>query len=539
MTQTHSEFEAGPWWRDAVIYQIYPRSFADSDGDGIGDLPGITSRLGYVAGLGADAIWLSPFYPSPQADSGYDISDFQDVDPACGTLDDFDELIRRAHDRGIRVLIDLVMNHTSVAHPWFAESRSSRSSPQRDWYIWASPGPGGGPPNNWLSAFAACGPAWSYDEATGQYYLHSFTPGQPDLNWRNLQVRAAMRKVWLFWLDRGVDGFRVDVAHRLLKDAGLRDNPAQLADARRHVSHPRLRQFNLDQPETHDVLRDLREVLDSYGDGACGRPRVALGEVPISDDRLLARYFGADGMQTAFHIAFWEQPWQGPAFRATVDSLAGHLRPGALPTYALATHDISRTVTRYGAGQRPRVAAMMMLTLRGIPCVYYGEEIGMADAPPVAGRVIDVDGRDGQRTPMQWDDTGRGFTSGTPWLPFGPGQRAVNVARQRGAPGSLLTLYRRLISFRAASAALRRGSYRSLDSPGDTFVYERVAPGERLLVALNFASRVTPVTLPVGYPARGRVELSTRGDRDGTAAGLRPLMLAPDEAVIVRLEERS
>lgn len=497
------------WWREAVVYEVYTQSFADSNDDGIGDLPGVISRLDYIASLGVNTIWLSPFYPSPMADSGYDVSDFLAVDPAYGTLDDFDELTARAHERGIRVMIDLVMNHTSAEHPWFAESRSSRGSPRRDWYIWADPGADRGPSNNWLSAFEKCGPAWSYDEITGQCYLHSFTPGQPDLNWRNPQVRSAMRKVWLFWLDRGVDGFRVDVAHRLMKDERLRDNPAAIAGARRHTSHPSLRQRHLNLPETHEILRDLRQVMNSYGG------KLALGEVPISDERVLAGYFGGDGMQTAFHAAFWEQPWRGRAFRETVARLTGAMREEALPTYALATHDIPRTVTRYGAGDRPRVAAMMMLTMRGIPCIYYGEEIGMADACPPADMVIDVDGRDGTRAPMRWD----------------------GVASQASAPDSLLTLYRRLISYRSGSEALRRGGYRPLDSADAAFVYERSVPGERLLIALNFARQTTPITLAEAMGATGYRELSTRPGHDCGPISLRPLLLAPDEGVIVRIGE--
>lgn len=519
------------WWRDAILYEIYPRSFADSNGDGIGDLPGITGRLDYLSRLGVNALWLAPFYPSPMADSGYDVSDYLAIDPVYGTLDDFDDLITQAHARGIRVLVDLVMNHTSAAHPWFAESRSARDSPQRDWYIWADPAPDGGPPNNWLSAFEKCGTAWTYDETTSQFYLHSFTPGQPDLNWRNAEVRAAMRKTWMFWLDRGVDGFRVDVAHRLVKDARLRDNPPGLSDARRHVAHATLRQRNLNLPETHQILGDLRRLLDARGG------KVALGEVPISDERLLAEYFGGEGMQTAFHIAFWEQPWRAEAFRGTVDRLAEQTRPGALPTYALATHDISRTATRYGPGARPRVAAMMMLTLRGVPCIYYGEELGMADAPPPGNRVIDVDGRDGTRIPMQWDALGRVFTSGTPWLPFGPEQREVNVAAQDGDPGSLLALYRSLIAYRHRSRALRAGGYRSLDSPGGTFVYERAVSGERLLVALNFTAASVSVDLPETLPANGRREMSTRPGARPADVSLRPLRLGPDEGVIVRTGE--
>jgi alpha-glucosidase len=523
------------WWQGAVIYEICLRSFVDSGGDGIGDLPGAIRRLDYLndgtpASLGVDAIWLTPFYPSPQSDFGYDVSDYQAVDPVFGALAEFDELVTQAHRRGIRVLIDLVMNHTSVEHPWFTAARSSRSSPHRDWYIWADPAPDGGPPNNWLSAFEASGTAWCYDEATGQYYLHSFTPGQADLNWRNPAVLAAMQTIWRFWLDRDVDGFRVDVAHRLMKDAQLRDNPAEIAHGRRHLSHPLLRQQHLDRPEVHAVLRELRLVLDSYGD------RFALGEVPISDDLRLIEYFGGDGMHSAFHVAFWEQPWDGPAFRTAVDGLAGRMRAGALPTYALATHDISRTVTRYGSTRRARVAAMMSLTLRGNACLYYGEEIGMTDAQPPPGEVTDVDGRDGGRVPMQWDDTGAGFTTGTPWLPFGPDLAEVNVARQDDDPGSLLNLYRRLIWFRRGSEALGRGDYRSLETPPDTFAYLRSVPGERLLIALNFASSPASVTVPELPPA-GEVEMSTRADRAGSSVNLRPLLLAPDEGMIVRLAD--
>ncbi|ANZ35374.1 hypothetical protein BBK82_04000 [Lentzea guizhouensis] len=509
---------SAPWWREAVLYQIYPRSFADSNGDGIGDLPGITSRLDHVARLGADAIWLSPFYPSPQADFGYDISDYEDVDPVYGTLDDFDAMVAAAHERDVRVVIDIVMNHTSDQHPWFLESRSDRTNPKRDWYIWADPAPDGGPPNNWLSAFERCGTAWQLDSLTGQYYLHSFTPGQPDLNWRNPDVHAAMHKVWQFWLDRGVDGFRIDVAHRLMKDPQLRDNPPEVAHARRHFTHPVVRQRNLDLPEVHDVLRDMRVVLDGYGD------RFALGEVPISDDARLATYFGGDGMQTAFHIAFWEQPWDAQAFRKCVDGLLAATQADALPTYALSTHDIPRPVSRYGVEHAP-VAAMMLLTLRGLACVYYGEEIGMADAPPALEQ--DVDGRDGQRTPMQWDATG-GFTTGTPWLPLAADQHVVNVDAQGDDPGSLLNLYRRLIAYRRGSEDLLRGDYVSLDSPAEVYAYRR---GD-LLVALNFADH--PVAFDAPGRAAGRVELSTRVDREGVVS-LRPLELDAFEGVVLRL----
>ena len=512
------------WWRTAVIYQIYPRSFADSDGDGVGDLRGIIEHLDHLNGapgsLGVDALWLSPFYPSPQADFGYDISDYTAVDPAYGTLADFAELADEAHRRGMRLLVDLVMNHTSDRHPWFVESRSSRSNPRRDWYIWAD-GRDGGPPNNWLSSFERCGPAWTLDPATGQYYLHSFTPQQPDLNLRNPQVRAAIRDVWRFWLDLGVDGFRIDVAHRLFKDAALRDNPEPLAAYRRHHSHPELRQFNIDLPECHDLLRELRAVLDGYG------PGLLLGEVPISDDTRLVRYFGADGMHTAFHVAFWEQPWESALFRRTVDGLCDLAAPDALPTYALATHDISRTVSRYGLPQA-RVAALMQFTLRGLPCVYYGEEIGMADSRPP--QALDVDGRDGQRVPMQWEPTGSGFTAGTPWLPFGPDIETANVRVQDDDPASMLNFYRRLIRYRRDSKALRFGDYESLPSPKDTYVYRRRAGGEELLVALNFADR--PIVVGLGE-GTARLELSTDTGREPETVRLAALSLGALEGVVL------
>ncbi|MBO3741958.1 alpha-amylase family glycosyl hydrolase [Actinoplanes flavus] len=515
------------WWRSAVIYQIYPRSFADSDGDGIGDLPGIIDHLDHLnngtsRSLGIDAVWLSPFYPSPQADFGYDISDYRAVDPVYGDLADFGKLVDEVHQRGMRLIVDLVMNHTSDQHPWFAESRSDRTNPKRDWYIWAD-GRDGGPPNNWLSSFERCGAAWTLDPTTGQYYLHSFTPQQPDLNLRNPRVRAAIEDVWRFWLELGVDGFRIDVAHRLIKDSLLRDNPGPLAAFRRHHSHPELRQFNIDRPESHDLLRELRRVLDGYGDG------LLLGEVPISDDSRLVEYFGADGMHTVFHIAFWEQPWDAAAFRTTVDGMSALARPDALPTYALATHDISRTVSRYGPAQA-RVAALMQFTLRGLPCVYYGEEIGMADsAPPV---VFDVDGRDGQRVPMQWEPTGTGFTTGTPWLPFGRDIATANVRVQDHDPGSMLNLYRRLIGYRHASEALRFGDYESLRSPRDTYVYRRRTAGEELIIALNFADR--PIVLGFGEGA-GMLELSTSADRERVPVRLTAVHLDELEGVIIRV----
>jgi alpha-glucosidase len=542
----------GHWWRHGVIYQIYPRSFADSNGDGVGDLAGITSRLDHLndgtpGSLGVDAIWLSPFYPSPMADFGYDVADYTDVDPVFGTLDDFDRLVAEAHARGIRVVVDLVPNHTSDRHPWFLESRSSRDNPKRDWYVWADSRPDGGPPNNWMSSFPRAGRAWTFDEHTGQWYLHSFMPSQPDLNWWNPQVREAMDQVMRFWLDRGVDGFRVDVAHKMAHDPELRDNPLVELDSDDLGEAPEARSRRLaklkavprrdeDWPEVHEILRRFRRTLDAYDD------RMAVGEVYLLDLERLARYYGSG--QDEFHLAhnfvFQAQPWKAEAFRAVVDEFTGLLPAGAWPAWMLSNHDVSRIASRYDEGgngrARARVAAMLLLTLRGTPFLYMGDEIGQADGEVPPDRVVDVDGRDPERTPVQWDASpGAGFSTGDPWLPAGSGAATVNVAAQRDDPASMLSLFRRLIWYRKGSPALHGGGYRSLpDAPGGCYAYVRGAGDERLLVALNFTGE--PLEYQVGEADRGRLELSTDPSRPtGEELSLRPLRLGPDEGVVVRL----
>ena len=539
-----------PWWQRAVVYQVYPRSFADSEGDGVGDLAGIIGHLDHLEWLGVDAIWLSPFYPSPMADFGYDVADYTGVDPVFGTLDDFDRLVAGAHARGIRVVIDLVPNHTSDRHPWFLESRSSRDNPRRDWYVWADPRPDGGPPNNWLSSFPRAGKAWTFDEPTGQWYLHSFMPEQPDLNWWNPEVREAMDDVMRFWLDRGVDGFRVDVAHKMAHDPELRDNPlieldeedlgeSQEARDSRFAKLKAVPRRDEDWPEVHEILRRFRRTLDAYDD------RMAVGEVYLLDLERLARYYGSG--QDEFHLAhnfvFQSQPWKAEAFRAVVDEFSGLLPADAWPAWMLSNHDVSRIASRYdegGNGQaRARVAAMLLLTLRGTPFVYMGDEIGQADGEIPAGRVVDVDGRDPERTPVQWDGSpGAGFSPGAaaePWLPVGPEAARVNVAAERDDPASMLTLYRRLIWSRKGSPALHGGGYRSLpDAPGGCYAYLRTAGDERLLVALNFTGE--ELEYPVGGHQRGRLELSTDPSRPtGQELSLGPLRLGPDEGAVVRL----
>jgi alpha-glucosidase len=514
------------WWKHGVLYQIYPRSFQDSDGDGVGDLAGITRRLDHLNGrddsLGVDGIWLSPFYRSPMKDFGYDVSDHRDVDPVFGSLGDFDELLGQAHERGIRVVVDLVPNHTSDQHPWFVEARASRSNPKRDWYVWADPRPNGAPPNNWRSAFQRVGRAWTLDQTTGQYYLHHFLPEQPDLDWWNPEVRQAFDDVMRFWLDRGVDGFRIDVASLLVKDKLLRNNP------RLRIGRLGRRVRNLDLPEVHDIHREWRRLLDEYGD------RMAVGEVSEAPARHLVRYYaGADQLHLAFYFHFLAQPWRAGSFQRAVEELEALLPEGTWPTYTLSNHDRSRHASRFGRGNAP-LAALMLLTLRGTPFLYYGEEIGMVDVPIPRERHVDVADRDKSRTPMQWDGThAAGFTTGEPWLPVAEDAYRVNVAAQREDPGSLLSLYRGLIASRRASPALRSGSYRGIrTAPVGVFAYERSGPDERLLVALNFTDRERQLSVP-GMTS-GSIQLSTSPARTLGAASMSPLVLAPREGVLVR-----
>lgn len=521
------------WWRDAVLYHIYVRSFADSNGDGIGDLPGIITKLDHLRGgddgLAVDAVWLSPFFPSPQQDFGYDIADHLGVDSRYGTLCDLNRLIGEIHDRGMRVLIDLVLNHTSTAHPWFVESRASRKSLNRDWYFWRPARRDGSPPNNWLSAFRSCGSAWTWDETSAEYYLSSFTPGQADLNLRHPHVRSAMWNVVRKWLDRGIDGFRVDVAHRIMKDPLLSDNPQELASEPRHVSHPTLRQNNFDHPDTLPFLAELRELAEAYG-------AALIGEVPIHDHQRLARYYGdrRPGLHMLFSFGLWDIPWDAGAFRAEVEATEASLPEAGWPCYSLANHDIPRELQRYGedgrGDRRARVLAVFLLTARGTPCIYYGQEIGLM--PPGSSDIgTDVDGRDPARTPMQWDATGRGFGHAEqPWLPFGPALEQRNVAVQAGNPDSMLSLYRRLIQLRSSSTALRRGRYRATQAPDGVYAYWREHDGERFLVVLNFASAQRVVE--TGESGLEPV-LATQGPRARVRGSA--VVVRPDEAIIVRV----
>jgi alpha-glucosidase len=507
-----------PWWTTAVVYQVYPRSFADTDGDGVGDLPGIRARLDHLRRLGVDAVWLSPFYRSPMKDFGYDVSDHCDVDPLFGTLADLDGLVSDAHQHGIRVLVDFVPNHTSDRHAWFRAARSSREDPKRAWYVWRDPAPDGGPPNNWLAAFG--GPAWTYDDATGQYYLHLFLPEQPDLDWSNPEVVAAMHDVVRFWLDRGVDGLRVDVAHGLGKDPGLADDPPET----RPTTHTELN----DRPETHAHLRALRRLVDSYsGD------RVIVGEVYLLDTELVAPYYGAgDELHLAFNFPPLYTPWDAERWEAQIRRTTALLDPAdAWPTWVLSNHDNPRHRTRYGGSEtRARAAALLLLGLRGTPFLYAGEELGLLDADVPPEGVVDPGGRDGCRAPIPWEaGPGHGWPA-EPWLPFPPESDSHAAASEQGDPTSTLDLYQRSLRARRGSDALTRGTQRLLDSPRGVVAWERRASRDRRAVLVNFTPDAVDVRgTEVGDLAQGAaVVVASDGVGEGVSFDGR---LRPDQAV--------
>jgi alpha-glucosidase len=523
------------WWQRGVVYQVYPRSFQDDSGDGVGDLAGIARRLDHLQWLGADAVWLSPIFRSPMVDHGYDVSDYRDIDPMFGTLADFDHLLARAHALGMKVILDFVPNHTSDRHAWFQQSRTSRQSPMRDWYLWSDPAPGGGVPNNWISNFG--GSAWEWDALTGQYYYHAFHRAQPDVNWRNPEVRRAMYDVMRFWFDRGVDGFRIDVLWHFIKDAELRDNPPNPEWKPGMPPHKAvLQRFSTDQPEMVEIIRELRQVADAYPE------RVLIGEIYLPIERLVA-YYGpnGDGVHLPFNFQLVTLPWNARTIAAAIDRYEAALPSGAWPNWVLGNHDKPRLASRIGPEQT-RVAAMLLLTLRGTPTIYYGEEIGMHDVEVPAPMRQDPQGRgmpgtgmerDFYRTPMQWSTGARaGFAHGDPWLPLADDYAQVNVEVQRDEPASLLSLYRDLIRLRRAEAALVGGSYAAVPAEGDALAYFRQAEGRRLLVALNLGHRPAVVACP---GIRGTVVLGTFPER-GSACVAEAVTLAAHEGVIVRVE---
>ena len=539
-----------PWWQTGVVYQIYPRSFRDANGDGVGDLPGIIEKLDYLAWLGVDAVWLSPFYRSPQADFGYDVADYRDVDPLFGTLDDFDRLATRARDLGLKLIVDFVPNHSSDQHAWFQESRRSRDSPRRDWYVWREPGPDGERPNNWLSAFG--GPAWTLDEATGQFYLHSFLKEQPDLNWRNAAVVDEMMDTLRFWMARGVDGFRIDVAHRIAKDPGLRDNPPAENptafhkplgeyDTQRHV-------YDMAHADVHGHFRLIRETVDGFDEAE----RVTIGEIHDYEDLgRWASYYGQptgdgrlDGLHMPFNFGLLIAPWTAEGVRQSVDRLEAVLPDGAWPNYVLGNHDERRIATRLGP-ESVRLAGLLLLTLRGAPTLYYGDELGMPEVSVPEEQMQDPWGfrsgkpelsRDGCRTPMPWDGSpGAGFSDGAApssyWLPLNERHEQINVAAERDEPGSPLHFYRRALRVRRQSPALRQGSYTPLDDvPETVFAFVREEGDDRKLVLLHFGDGDVEVEVPEAFRS-GPVALATHAD-EGEAAGER-VMLGPWAGLVV------
>jgi alpha-glucosidase len=507
------------WWKHGVIYQIYPRSFRDSDGDGIGDLRGIIDSLDYLEWLGADGIWLSPINESPMYDFGYDISDYRAIDPVFGRMDDFDELLRESHRRGIRVIMDLVANHTSHLHHWFRESRSSRENPKRDWYIWRD-GRGGRTPNNWISVFG--GSAWKLDEQTNQYYLHSFLEEQPDLNWRNAEVKAAVFGEVKFWLDKGVDGFRLDVVNWFVKDHKFRNNPALLGFARfqKHL-------FDRNRPETHDILRDFRKLVDSYPD------RMSVGEVfslPPGNPHLSAKFLGGgdDELHLSFDFSLMYRFWSARMFYRCVSKWLKAIPEKGWPCHVLSNHDQFRSMSRFGsgadAGKRSKVAAFLLLTLRGTPFIYYGEEIGMRNSSIPRNMICDplgkrywpfYAGRDRARTPMAWDaSVNAGFSCHRPWLPVHSDYAEINVDTQRRRADSLVNLYRRLIGFRKNHPVMLNGGLKfAAKGKRGVIAYFRTGGDGTVCVLLNFESRERQINLH--QKGQWQVGLSThRSERE-------------------------
>ncbi|MGA2429392.1 MAG: alpha-glucosidase [Candidatus Acidiferrum sp.] len=481
------------WWQHAVFYEVYPRSFADSNNDGVGDLNGITSKLGYLQHLGVNAIWITPCFPSPQVDFGYDVSDYENIDPMYGTLADFDRLVAKGKTHGIKIILDFVPNHTSDQHKWFLESKSSRTSPKRDWYIWRDGKGPNQPPNNWTSTFG--GSAWKYDPATGQYYYHYFYAEQPDLNWRNPEVVKAMLDAMRFWYKRGVAGFRLDAVDTLYEDPDLKDNP--LLPGTDKFGFPNTHEiYNKKLPEVHDIMRAMRKVADEYG-------AVLIGETWTQSVAQLREYYGArnDELQMPMDLMMTEiKQLSAPAFREHIGAVES---AGGWPVFVISNHDIVRSYTRWGDGVHnddiAKVMAAMYLMLRGTPVMYYGEEIGMENndpkskddvRDPIGRRGWPLEkGRDGERTPMQWSDAkNAGFTQGTPWLPVAPNYVTHNVATETADPQSILNFYRRLLELRRDEPALREGQYVALN-PQDpnVFAFVRRLKGEAVLVALNMS----------------------------------------------------
>ena len=528
------------WWREGTIYQIYIRSFQDSNGDGIGDLDGIRQRLDYLSEvLGVAALWITPFYPSPMRDFGYDISDHTGVHPLFGDLEIFDRVVEEAHARGLRVIVDFVPNHTSDAHEWFLDARSSRSSPRRDWYTWRDPKPDGSPPNNWISAFG--GPAWTLDQDSGQYYLHTFHHTMPDVNWRNEDAKKAQFDVIRFWMERGVDGIRIDAAQFPMKDPEMRDNPPNEGEVRMHRPlgeyDSQVHEYDHGHPDIHVLYKELRAVLDEYPD------RVAIGEIHIFDWPKWAAYYGGgtDELHMVFNFGLLGATWEADPLKVLLEEIEAALpEEGGWPNWALGNHDEPRLVERVGT-ERARAATMLQMTLRGTPTIYYGDELAMPDARLSPDQIVDPWGqqapelsRDPCRSPMPWNDSDHaGFCreSVTPWLPLVDEHESLAVEAQLHDPLSMLSLTRRLISLRAESPALHGDCFGSITSDNGILAFDRSTGDDNKFMAFNFNDADAHISVPFS----GRVVLSTHLDRNDEVTGT--LELRPNEGCIVNVND--
>jgi len=497
------------WWKHAVVYQVYPRSFQDSNGDGIGDLNGIRDRLDYLADLGIDAVWISPIYPSPMADFGYDVADYCGIDPIFGTMEDFDQLLQEVHRRGLRLILDFVPNHTSDRHPWFLESRSSRENPKRDWYLWRDE------PNNWQSHFG--GPAWEFDQSTEQYYLHEFLKEQPDLNWRNPHVKSAMFDALRFWLRKGVDGFRVDVMWLMIKDDQFRDNPPNPGYVVGQGSRAQfLPIYDADRPQIHDLVGEMRGVLEEFGD------RVLIGEIYLPIPRLMD-YYGQQlrGANLPFNFQLLQCAWTTDELARTINEYISALPTGAWPNWVLGNHDKSRIASRIGL-QKARAASLLLLSLPGTLTIYNGEELGMQDVPirpeevqdPAEKRQPGIGmGRDPERTPIPWDNSQFcGFTSGEPWLPIGDANRAANVELSRTDPASMLSFYQRLLRIRREEPALVSGRLTNMSSGDSVLQFLRSDGNSRFRFVMNLSEEPREILVE-----SGAIAVCTNPRRDGEA----------------------
>ena len=528
-----------PWWQTGIIYQIYPRSFQDTNQNGTGDLSGIIQRLDYLEWLGVQAVWLSPIFPSPMDDFGYDVKDYTGVDPLFGTMADFDQLLELTHRKGMKLLLDLVPNHTSYQHLWFQESRSSRDNPKRDWYIWkdAAPAAEGESarrvPNNWQSVFG--GPAWEWDDTTQQYYYHAFLKEQPDLNWRNPDVQRAMLAVMQFWLDKGVDGFRVDVIWHLIKDELFRDNPPNPDYKEGEPDEKRyLRVYSEDRPMVHEVIADMRALVDRYDD------RLLIGEIYLPVDRLVT-YYGKDnaGVHFPFNFKLVTTDWQVDKIYALINHYEGHLAPNNWPNWVLGNHDQPRIVSR-ASERQARLAAILLFTLRGTPIMYYGDEIGMHDVVVPPERQQDMKNtesdtnRDPQRTPMQWtDEPFAGFSTVEPWLPVANDYSQRNVSQQQDDPDSMISFYRQLITLRQQESALQVGAFVPRGLERSLMQYDRTYQDSTLRVVLNFGTE--PVHYSADTDTRGEIVFSSSGESN-QQYGENGFDVEAEEALVIRLK---